>query len=120
MQLFDPSPLSFAQPMFESSQDDSICSLGLPVILGMFDRGEMMLGDKPDDEVLEIMISELRPIIGDECSRYSEPRNYVSLVEMEDVVRRDFSLSFGFYPFREVVDDYNKELVLIGSLHERS
>ena len=79
-----------------------------------------MFGIDPSDRVLEILIGELCPIVSDECSRYSELGKYVSLVETEDVVRRDFGQSFGFNPFREVVDGYDKELVLICSLHERS
>ena len=52
----------------------------------MFDQGEMLLSAESGDKVLETLIGELCPIVGDERPRYSEPSKYVSLVETKDVV----------------------------------
>ena len=85
VQLLDPTPFCFAEPAFESSEDDSVRNLGLPVGLRMLDRGEVLLGAELGDEVLETLIGELHPVVGDERLWYLELGKYVSLVKTQDI-----------------------------------
>lgn len=64
VQLLDPALLGIAESLFESSEDHLVCGFGLSVGLGVLHRGEVLLGSEFGDEVLELSISELRPIIG--------------------------------------------------------
>ena len=60
-----PNLFSFAEPSFESSEDDSVSGLGLPVGLRVLDRGEMLFGSQFGDEVLESVVDELGVVVGD-------------------------------------------------------
>ena len=52
----------------------------------MFDGREVLFGIKLGNELLESLVSELRPIIGNECLWYAESGKHVSFVETKDVV----------------------------------
>ena len=119
VQLLDPTSLCFTEPAFESSEDDSVCSLGLPVGLRVLDRGEVLFCSQFGDEVLEPVVGELGVVVGHQWSRDSKSREDVSLVEMEDGVRGDLRESLGFYPFREVIHDHDEEFILVRSEERR-
>ena len=76
--------------MLESSQDDPVHGFGLPVGLGVLDRGKMLLSGELGNEVLETLVGELCAIVCDEHSWYPKSSEHVSFVKMEDVVQGDF------------------------------
>ena len=52
--------------MLESLQYESIHGFGFPVSLRVFDQGEVLLGAELGDEVLETLMGELHPVVGDD------------------------------------------------------
>ena len=79
----------------------------------MFNEREMLFGAEFGNKVLEALVSELCPIVGDERLWYTESGNHVSFVETKDVVWCDFGQGFSLYPLYEIVDDHDQEFLLI-------
>ena len=71
-------------------QDDPVRGFGLPIGMGVFDRGKMLLGVEFGYEALETLVGELCVVVRDERSWYPELSEHVSFVKMEDIVRGDF------------------------------
>ena len=73
----------------------------------------MLFGAELSDKILEFSVSKLCLVVSGKCLRYAEPGEYISFIEMKNVVRRDFGEGFGLYPFGEVVHDDDQEFVLV-------
>ena len=119
MQLLDPPFFCFVEPAFEFLQDDPVGGLGLPVGLGVLNRGKMLFGSEFGDEVSEPVVGELGTVVCDQRLRDSKSGEDVSFVETEDVVRGDLRKGLDLYPFREVIHVHNKELILVCPLYEQ-
>jgi len=86
MQLFSPLGFGRFQPPAYSSQDDPVRRFGEAVGLRVFYICEALFDADVPQVVLELLISELSPIVGYHQSRHSEPCQNVSLEEKEYVL----------------------------------
>ena len=80
----------------------------------------MLFGAEFGNEALKVLVGELGIIVCDERLQDSKPREHVSFVKMENVVRGDFREGFGLYPLCEIIYRHDEEFVLPCPLHEWS
>ena len=58
----------------------------MPIGLRVFDGREVLFGAELGDELMEALVTDLHPVVSDECLWYAESRKHVLFVETKDVV----------------------------------
>jgi len=75
--LFYPSSLSFLEPPLQSSKQNSVGRLHLPVRLGVLDRCEHLLYAYLRKQLTQLLTRKLCTIVGDKAPRYTEATHNV-------------------------------------------
>lgn len=105
--LVRPIAFGLVKSSFQSTQDHLICSLSLPIGLGMFDRRKRMFDPKVGHQFMETFVSKLGSIVGDGDYQYPEPHNDVLFEERNAILSSDGCQGFRFDPFSEIIHDRN-------------
>jgi len=111
--LFHPSPLSFLEPPLQSSKQDSVSGLHLPVRLGVLDRREHLLYADLCTELAQLLAGKLCAVVGDKTPWYAKATHDILAHKILHLVSRDLCYQLDFNPLREVFDDHYQYFICL-------
>ena len=111
-EFFYPSPLCLVQSFLQSVHYDLVHGFDLPISLRVGGGGISVNDSKLAAILPKVLIVELKPIVGNECTWGSEAGDDVLPDEFLGVHVSNVGQGFSFHPFSEVISsDYYVSLV---------